>query len=196
MLEYNEGDWIKIIDINSGIIIKAGKIVDIKKQGLSSFDHRFFFKNIGTKKYKVIENPEHLNIDNEIPSNYLIKPYTSLHVKRGDVFREYNITELDPEVKNLVFAINSIPGIITKGSCSGHSEKRLWVTFLILEEIGLKILQKCINLYKKDFIKLCEVKDNKNTQRKLLILRTRKKGQAAYEAADKLAKSIIILTSK
>ena len=196
MIEYNEGDWIKIIDINSGIIIKAGKIVDIKKQGLSSFDHCLFFKNVGTKRYKVIENPEHLNIDNEIPSNYLIKLYKNNCIKSGDVFREYDITELDPEVKNLVFAINSIPGIITKGSCSGHSERRLWVTFLSLDESGLKILQRCINLYKKDFIKLYEVKDNKNTQRKLLTLRTKEKGPAAYEAANKLAKSITILTSK
>lgn len=193
---YNEGDWLKIIDINSNKCIKAGKVVDIKKQGLFSFDHRFFFVEKGTEKYKVLNNDEHLVIDESVPKNYSIRPYMSIRKITKDIYREYDINELDKEVEELVTAMNTIDGLYTKGSCCGHGYTELWVTFIVEDKYSLEILKKCMNKYKDDFKRLIVVTTNKNKERRLWRLKTKELGEKAYTVAKLLAQRIRLITNK
>ena len=145
---FENGTWAKIIDNTSSQIIAAGKIINRKdcnydkEYNCISFDNRWFFNLNNNEKFRAEENPEQIVVefDSEHTSYRLCywneKDYVNTSV---DVFRDYDITELDPEVKDLVYVLNELTGIETVNSCCGHGDFPLSVTiqFSALQSIGL-----------------------------------------------------------
>lgn len=196
-MKYSRDDWCKIIDKKTNTIIFAGIIKNIKKQGFISFDNKFFFREIGTSKYIVEDNLEKLVIDTEIPDFYDIVPYRGHNKnKTADVFRDFDITELDKEVEDLVFALNKIDGLITTGSCCGHGCEDLYVCFLIYKTDALVFLNKVLTLFKKDFVLHDKSNNffNNNDDTTMLELHSTTWGEPAYKAAARLAKYINTIT--
>ncbi len=54
-------------------------------------------------------------------------------------------SDMDPEVVELCYALNSIPGIQTMSSCSGHNEKPISIMFDCNDFKGLFFLVRCID---------------------------------------------------
>lgn len=194
--------YFSIIDKQTGEVIFRDLAVN-EKIGVSciSFDYKHFFKRPGTDKYYIQE--EGYVCDNiiafdadKIPKNYNIILY-KYHRENpdADVLREFDITELDPEVTNLVHAINSLKDIETTGSCSGHNKGYLYVDIRFKTLIGLKnfiyILQD--NGFYSDFILSTDkhIKNNTNDGEKTILkLNSLHIGQQAYDNANKLANFI------
>lgn len=192
-MKYIIDTWCKIIDINTQNIVLAGKVYNTKKQGLLSFDNKFFFREKGTSKYFITDNLEKIEIKNPIPNNYILVPYRGNNNNTtADVFRDYDITELDEEVKELVYALNKIDGITTTGSCSGHGKEKLYVNFIVNKDDNLKFLSTILIHFTRDFILKDHMKkfNNSNNNTKMFELQSIKMGEAAYKAANKLAKYI------
>ena len=47
------------------------------------------------------------------------------------------MSDMDPEIAPLVDALNTLPGITTCGSCSGHGLGNMWVTFRVTHPADL-----------------------------------------------------------
>lgn len=133
----NKGDYYKVVDKATKEIICAEPISFIKNTAnmsiLISFDNKYFFKFEGTMKYKVIENSKHLEIPLKLEflNRYAVCLYKDyFKYPHYDVYREFDITELDKPVINLVRALNKFEGIETTGSCCGHDENILWIDII------------------------------------------------------------------
>lgn len=53
--------------------------------------------------------------------------------------------DMDPEVINICNALNSLPGIKTSESCSGHNKEGIRIWFTVTDFVGLFFLSRCIN---------------------------------------------------
>ena len=210
---FNKGNYAKIIDKATGKIIVAGKIIAKKESDEDivtghiyncyciSFDNRWFFNLEKTDKFEAVENPEKLVIEmNEIdiPSSYA-KCLWNDH-KQGihfDLYRDYDITELDPEVKELVFALNKFEGIKTVSSCCGHGKIPLHIYILFSKFLPLCFLAKVINnKFREDFILTTRKNvSNNHVSNIVMSLETTTIGEEAYQKADELAKELNRLES-
>ena len=220
MIDTNVGSWIKIIDKETNKILIAGKISkrkdnayigeDAHFQSLIqdfkgvSIEDKWFFNECNQRKFSIEENNDHLIKEfdiNEIPLTYIIKKVNEIAEDTDysgvDIFREYDITELDEEVKDLVYALNKIDGLKTVSSCCGHGENPLWID---IQFDNIKSLSLLINLIWKrfnyDFIISTDTGIvNNHTDHCILKLYTTKIGKEAYEAANKLTKHLNVLSS-
>jgi len=53
--------------------------------------------------------------------------------------------EMDPEVVDLCNIMNSLPGVKTTESCSGHGVDRFRIFFRVTDEKGLFFLTRCVD---------------------------------------------------
>lgn len=196
----NKGDYYKVVDKATKEIICAEPISFIKNTAnmsiLISFDNKYFFKFEGTMKYKVIENSKHLErpLKLEFLNRYAVCLYKDyFKYPHYDVYREFDITELDKPVIKLVKALNKFEGIETTGSYCGHDENILWIDIIFYTIPALNLLLEIINTEKyTDKFMLCNYYTQKNNSNEsvMLRLRTFSIGEKAYKYADDLAKDL------
>lgn len=62
-----------------------------------------------------------------------------------DVYLEQDF--IDPEIIDLVYALNRIHGITTGGSCWGHNDRTAFVTLAIFDFKGFNFLLRCQNSF-------------------------------------------------
>lgn len=147
--------YCKIIGKNSEIIA-AGEVISEKNRGgkvkkvnveLISFDGKYFFYKNGNRNYIVKPCADPIFVPYEERSDFIMKPWSDIEESdECDVYREYGLDELDPEVVNLVKALNLLPSAETTGSCSGHGTKGSWVMMRFKGDEGLKSLRFLLNL--------------------------------------------------
>lgn len=209
----------KIIDKNDKVLVndykKNSKVIifahDLKKPFIS-FDNKHFFNSDSTK-FKIIEN---YNNDEIVPfdlkkfSDYNIIQLRGLlyvenisdeefekEIKKYDIVYDYGIDELDPEVKNLVDALNSSGlNLETYGSCSGHGLSPLWVTIGFNDYISIKRIVLLIDIEFHNSLELStegriEHDDGWNNNNFILQLTTKAIGEEAYKLADDFAKVLL-----
>lgn len=118
-------------------------------------------------------------------------------IKKYWMIYDYSINDLDPEVKNLVNALNNCGlNIRTNGSCSGHIRHPLWITIVFNDYISLKsiILLNSIE-FNNSFIISTDSRISNgggmNSSDFRLQLSTRVTGEEAYKLADEFAKSLL-----
>lgn len=210
---FNKGDYAKILDKATGKVIAAGEIIAKKESDEDtvtghiyncyciSFDNRWFFDLEKTDKFEVAENLEKLVVEMteaDIPSSYS-KCLWNDHKQNVhfDLYRDYDMTELDPEVKELVFALNKFEGMKTVSSCCGHGEIPLHIYISFSKFLPLCFLAKVLNnKFKEDFV-LTTRKNINNTHVDNIImsLETTVIGEEAYQKANLLAKELNRLES-
>lgn len=197
-----EGDeWAKIIDKKTNKVLAAGKITCrkdynqlSKPYNCISFDSRWFF-NLDTKdKFDVQDNPEHLVVsmrDEDIPTDYK-KDLWRNNIEEMHLYRDYDINELDPEVKDLVFALNELDKVKTVCSCSGHGDRPLSVYIIFFDFKPLCMLVKLIHdKFRKDFnLRTRPDIYNSKLDRVVLELETTTIGKEAFEKAQEMTKEL------
>ena len=141
--------YCEIIDSNTYNIIAKGRVTDYKKFGgdkkrgkelkvdLISFDGKYYFHRKGNTRYYVTYKTAE-TIGTPIPykedETYRMKLWRDVEVTDADwvdVYRDFDMSELDDEIKDLVDVLNTIDGIRTTGSCSGHGKGEAWVAMNI-----------------------------------------------------------------
>lgn len=125
-----EGKYCQIINKFTKKIIAAGKIVNHKNMPIKciSFDNKHFF-NLNKKilyKFIFCDYCDEVKFDNIKYKNKIILWRYVYKRKNSFVYRDYDITELDEEIKDLVYILNKL-NIKTSGSCSGHNTDYAWV---------------------------------------------------------------------
>ena len=209
-------EWIKVYGKNDELLV-AGKVVCTKdSEGIDndeenlikfkgfSFENKFYFNEKSLNKTLFVKpNEEHLvkEFDSEHMPEYL-----SMILYRNcmdnpsnaekDVYREFDIDELDEEVVRLVNALNQFDGFRTTGSCCGHNEFPLFVDIFISDLKPLGILLWVLN--KPKYAKLLQITScpdlkNNNIHSVMLRLRTTVIGEEAYKIADDFAKYLEVI---
>ena len=198
---FETGKWAKIIDVKTGNIIVAGQIVSRKdcsydkKYDCISFDNRWFFNLNRKNTFNVISNPlgQQVQFDEKLADNY-IKVYWNQKDDddEADIYRDWDINELDPEVKSLVNVLNKFEGIKTVTSCCGHNEFPLQVTIQFSDIHMICLIAKVLYMkFNRDFILSTKYNIvNNNLDRVLLDLYTTAIGEEAYQKAEELTKEL------
>lgn len=201
--KFNIGDKVLIIDNATGVVIVDDYIVNEKNSRLDnkdnkpleliSFDNKYYFFN--TPKYTIVNSISEDVIPLTIPTDYKIELWrNSDHVHDCHVYREYDITELDPEVVNLVNALNKMQGLETVGSCSGHGKSKLFVD---IRFESFKAIQSLINIIIRHFNTEFNLSTTPslmcNSKKDVLLqLSTNSIGESAYKSADLLSELILV----
>lgn len=191
--------YCKIINRFTGKIIAAGKIINIKSIPVKciTFDNRYFFNLKKKILYKCIfcDYCDEIKFDNIKYKNKIVLWKNSSIYPNALVYREYDINELDEEIKELVYAINDIP-IRTCGSCCGHGTMYAWVDicFTNFNQIRRIIDILNINDFKNKFT-LETFYDIVNEDSDVITLRlkTNKIGKEAYKDINELVKYINLI---
>lgn len=193
----NKGDYYKVVDKATKEIICAGPISFIKNTAnmsiLISFDNKYFFKFEGTMKYKVIENSKHLEIPLKLEflNRYAVCLYEDyFNYPDYDIFREYDINELDEPVIKLVTILNKFDDIENTGSCCGHGDNYLWVDIMFHSLSSINLIIDLLNDDKwnnKFILSNYYTNKNKSNYSVMLHLRSFTKGEEAYKDAILLA---------
>lgn len=196
---FNCGDKVKVIDSITKEVLINSKVVNFKRQNplgyneLISFDNKYFFqvenkdfifeKDDKTKEIipfdlSKFENKYEIELWNHYPKNSNLS-----------IYRERDITELDPEVECLVYSLNKIKGIRTVGSCSGHSISPLWVDIDFMDIIGLETLTKILYTYFNETFKLTtntrlSTSATSNEKVTIMTLETISIGEPAFKLAN------------
>ena len=192
MLKLDE-KYCQIINRFTGKIIVSGKIINHKELPIKciTFDNKHFFNLKWNLFYKIIicDYCAEIQFDN-IKYKNKIKPWSSAKTdKLHFIFREKDITELDEEIKDLVYSINSA-GFKTVGSCCGHGKYQAWIdiSFISFQQlyIFIQILQdsKFISVFN-----LTTSPHILNNDDKIINLRLLSKniGEDAYQDINKFA---------
>ena len=219
---------IEIIDLKTGEIIAKGPVQSEKDRHntsivanesltvfqdpntnvehqchLVSTDSKHFFWANGNEKYSV----RFIDDDSYVPVEYVERPdYIQVLWKEGwekietaDVIRDFSIDECDPEIQELVYALNRIPDIITVVSCCGHGVYPGWVTMNVCSMEGLMkvlgLLSDCDQPYCGKFVidpGHISVKTHGGVVKPpfYITISTIYRGDKAYEAFDQLTKRI------
>lgn len=154
------GKYMKVISKSNGKTIVSGKIISEKNtingiidMQLVSCDEKFFFKMNGTKNYSIV-------ISNDLceTMKFNANDFPYLNIKHWstailnyldesiDIYKENLYSELDPEVVDLCEALNSIHGIHTISSCSGHGKREAFVNISISKLESLLFLLKILSI--------------------------------------------------
>ena len=205
---YKVNDWIKIIDKQTGNIIGAGQIqkrkdIDenvetgiLNKVTGVSFDSKWFFNELPDKHFIIKDNPEHLIV--EFKEENIPDTYYKLHSSEftddntADVYREWGIDELDPEVEPLVKILNEYSEMTTVSSCCGHGIRELYVDIQFYNITRIGLLCKIIyNKFINDF-RLTTKRSivNINHTAPILRLESIAIGKEAYQKANELVKEL------
>jgi len=164
-----------------------------------SFDDKYFF-NSESKRFKIkkVVDKDIIPYDQSIINNYDVELWIKSEEIQSDVYKDYTIDELDPEVEPLVKALNTIDGIKTTGSCCGHNQSELWVAMLCYNFESLIFLVNTIAddpMFAENFnvfVKKSSDKIDKNPNNIFVTLRTNNKiiGDKAYKIARRLSQLI------
>lgn len=198
MPDFEKNNYYKIIDIKTNAIICAGKIAFIKQTKdmpiLISFDNKFFFNSEGTSKYKVVKSDTEVDVPllrNIILESYKICLYEDyFNYPDYDIFREYDINELDEPVIKLVTILNKFDDIETTGSCCGHGDNYLWVDIMFHSLSSINLIIDLLNDDKwnnKFILSNYYTNKNKSNYSVMLHLRSFTKGEEAYKDDSLLA---------
>ena len=198
MTDFKKNNYYKIIDIKTNAIICAGKITFIKQTKdmpiLISFDNKFFFNSEGTSKYKVVKSDTEVDVPllrNIILESYKICLYEDyFNYPDYDIFREYDINELDEPVIKLVTILNKFDDIEITGSCCGHGDNYLWVDIMFHSLSSINLIIDLLNDDKwnnKFILSNYYTNKNKSNYSVMLHLRSFTKGEEAYKDASLLA---------
>ena len=203
--KYNCGDKVKVIDASTKEVLVNDFVVNFKRQNplgyneLISFDNKYFFQ-ISKKDFiyeKNNDSSEVIPFDiSKFENKYEIELWSNYPKHNNfSIYRERDITELDPEVKNLVYSLNKIKGIRTVGSCSGHSKYPLWVDIDFMDIVGLEVITKILYAYFNETFKLTtntrvSTSATSNEKVTIMTLETISIGEDAFKLADKFAKKI------
>lgn len=186
------GKYAVVVDRETKRVIAAGLVVDVKAGNfnLISFDRIAFYHENGNCHYRVfILLPQNAIEDLTIhptPSSYLILPFNRNGMD-ADIYLEN--TEYDVEVCELVTALNTVPGIQTTGSCSGHGRDHLFVTMFFSSLDSLSRLASIIEDSGLWFTLSTDIRvyQDKTPGKIHLRLQSGYLGNAAYEEAKRLA---------
>lgn len=195
-----DGKYCKIVNRFTGKIIAAGKVVNHKDIPIKciSFDDKHFF-NLNKKilyKFIFCDYCDEVKFDNIKYKNKIMLWRYVYKCKSSFVYRDYDITELDEEIKDLVFAINKI-NLRTVSSCCGHGVLPAWI-YICFENFN--DIRKMLDiLSSKDFnnkfvLTTDEYIINKDRSEIFLALKTVKIGKEAYKDINELSKYIKILS--
>ena len=142
-----------IIDNKTGDIICAGIASACKHTDpvhkdllLLSLDGKHYF-NMDNKSTYHFEWYDGKPVDFINSHNYTIKPWKesqNYDPSTIDVYIDHSYDEIDVEVRPLVDAMNTIPAIYTTGSCCGHGQDHLYVSFTTASILSLNILVDAI----------------------------------------------------
>lgn len=192
-----DGKYCKIINRFTKKIIVSGKIINHKDVPVKciTFDNKYFFTLSKHLFYKVIFS----EYENEIKfdsSKYKVKLWRNVReIFPSLIYREFDITELDEEIKELVYTLNNL-GLRTTGSCSGHYEENAWVdiSFKSFNEIHLLIdILNNEDFNSKFVLTTGDNLTNFNTDFIEMQLRTKRIGKKAYEDINKLVEYMKII---
>lgn len=195
------GKYAIIRDIRTNKIVASGQIVGYKSNTkfnnteLVSFDNHLFFR-VKSDSYKLLILNEIIPTLIAIPENYNIQFWRDFRkVPNADVYKEFGIEELDPEVELLVTELNKIKGIRTTGSCSGHGKRKLYVDIIFSNMNSLKFLLDYICSNPNSFILKSDssLTQNGDLNEVLMKLETLKSGDVAYKAAKNLSNFIKLM---
>lgn len=188
------GKYAVVIDRETKRVIAAGLVVDVKAGNfnLISFDRIAFYHENGNYHYRVLVLPQNVIEDLTIhptPSNYLVLPFNR-NGMAADIYLEN--TEYDVEVCELVAVLNTVSGIQTTGSCSGHGRDHLFVTMFFS---SLDSLSRLASIIEDNGLWFTLSTDTRVYQDKTpgkihLRLQSGYLGNAAYEDAQRLANII------
>lgn len=151
MIAFDEGHpWFEIRDATSSIVLARGPVVgpktkSPKRSNLSyiSVDGKWFF-NTTSPKFKFFTcSREEGATPFSAEQDYEWAYWKERDEKFVDIYRDFGLDELDPEVVELVNEMNEWEGITTQTSCSGHGKHHLWIQF---NAKNLDILQSFINI--------------------------------------------------
>lgn len=197
MIKNIYGEYYQIVNKKTNNIICAGKILNTKHTDnmpiMVSFDNKYFFNFEGTKNYSVMKSDCNLVISlnkNDI-KNYNICLYRDyFNYPDYDIFREYDINELDEPVIKLVTILNKFDDIETTGSCCGHGDNYLWVDIMFHSLPSINLITDLLNDDKwnnKFILSNYYTNKNKSNSSTMLRLRSFTKGEEAYKDASLLA---------
>lgn len=191
------------VSIKSDIFgLKNNKLFKGIKFDLISFDTKYF---INTKYFKFelvkdnITNLEDYKFDKikfdikNFSSYYIVNWSENCTDINAPIYFDNSYDELDPEVEELVHTLNSIPAIITTGSCSGHNKNPLFVTLNIYDFDTIVFLINVINNYFYNDFHLTTDKtliSNKFNDFAFMMLSSKAIGTEAYNKTKELVKII------
>jgi len=193
-----EGNYCKIINRFTRETVVAGKVINNKQLPFKciTFDNRYFF-NVSRKhlfyKFIVCDYCDEVKFDD---TKYKVELWrNAFKNSKAFVFREYDIKELDDEIKDLVYAINNIP-IRTSGSCCGHGKYYAWVDMCFTNFSQIRKIIDILNIndFKNKFT--LESNDgivNEDSSVITLRFRTNRIGEKAYKDIKDLVKYINLL---
>lgn len=206
------GDWIKcgmriaVIDKGLDEIIIHSTVKNYKETSggvvlparFITFDEEYFVSTDNPKFdfVRTYDCNREITLSEETLKKYKTYPWKQYKTNESaDFYREFSKADLDPEVENLVNALNTIEGVRTTGSCCGHGEYELYVDCIFNSLSALKTLENIIFedefrnvFYLGTFITLMPCEGDNDV---IFQIRTRKTfGQQAYEAANRLAERL------
>lgn len=205
IIDMQINNWYKIIDKKTSKILCAGEVCNCKSKVFTpvskardfnciSFDNKYFFKVTDENQYLILPNLDKICVPLDfttIPVTYEICLWRDAKNNlKADIYREYDIIELDTEVISLVAAINDFEDVNTVGSCSGHNKDPLWIDIKFYSMSFLRILLTILEKSPFNFnFRLCTSPTIINNDKSGIILQLRSEqiGLEAYRATIQLA---------
>ena len=191
-----ENTWYCVTDNATKLVIAAGRVVDHKAFPFHciSFDRRYYFSLTDGETYTVNRcKPQYeMNVHN---FEHLVKLWRDVErIGPNAIFKENSIFELDKEVEQVVYLLNTVPGIRTLGSCSGHYHKGKYAhidcAFKTIDSVLFVIdLIKDYNL--NMVLTTQDILVNDSDSRELFLrIHTTNKGSKAIETIDRFTQSL------
>ena len=144
-----DGCRFRIVDRNTGELLAQGKVITEKNQlpcgditSAISFDNRWFFV-VKSDMFRISKTDDPTEVPFTKWDNYDWKYWrNATEFPDAPIYRDFDITEVDPEVKSLVEELNKWPHVETLQSCSGHGNGPLWVRLSVSDITELSLLTK------------------------------------------------------
>jgi len=192
--------YCKIINRFTRKIIVAGKILNHKDIPIKciTFDNKHFFNLKWNIFYKVIfTNFTDTVLFDNVKYKNKIELWSNIKTNENAfIYREYDITELDKEVKDLVYYLNH-NSFRTVGSCSGHGVGYAWVdiSFETFNQLHRFLSLLSMKKIKDNFVLTTTSRlTNNNKDMINLELRTVKSGTAAYRDINTFVEYLKIIS--
>lgn len=221
VIETNEeikiGDFVQVVDNSTGKVVIQGQIAGNKtdpspehklvdEERLMSVDCRHFFK-LDDCAYTVRKLEANYVDENFISDNYNECPWGRYDYEdRNEVnmYRDFNIEELDDEMVYIVGLINRFsPYMHTEGSCSGHGDEQAWVSIIFEDASALNDFLDVLVPFKKKIDLTTDEHINVGRtifcdkpffpRRVELCLKTKEVGSPAWQALDELAEYLNLI---
>ena len=195
-MEKYENKYCAIINRFTKKILVAGIVVNHKSTPIQciSFDNKYFFNIQKSFLYKIIILDKELIIPFN-PKNHKITLWRYVYqYKNKFIYREFDKSELDEEIKDLVHVLNDL-GYETSGSCCGHAERKAYVDIRFKTFSQLSFLLSIINTdkFRSKFYLTTEERLYPIKNDILFALRTYKDNEQTYTDLKELTDYLIII---